>query len=264
MSLSVREKVLVFLLIIAALIFVGVKYLISPVQLSGQNNKNKIIDLFTQQQVVAQKVAVVRAADSNLQKQLASANSAAAAILPQPENELINVWAVNLAQKSGLVVTTISLSKPAVTDIGTKTGGGGTSQAGQTQTDNYLLKDYMNTYKNGSEKGSTASSSAPSTSASSATASGSSSATLEGGLLCISVSINLTGTTFNQCQAFLDDVKNCGKTAIITTYSCAQDTTGHYIVSAIIDCYGAEKLNDSDTTFAWSLPKPSGESSLMK
>jgi len=264
MSLSVREKVLVFLLIIAALIFVGVKYLISPVQLSGQNNKNKIIDLFTQQQVVAQKVAVARTADSNLQKQLASANSAAAAILPQPENELINVWAVNLAQKSGLVVTTISLSKPAVTDIGTKTGGGGTSQAGQTQNDNYLLKDYMNTYKNGSEKGSTASSSAPSTSASSATTSGSSSATGEGGLLCISVSINLTGTTFNQCQAFLDDVKNCGKTAIITTYSCAQDTTGHYIVSAIIDCYGAEKLNDSDTTFAWSLPKPSGESSLMK
>jgi Tfp pilus assembly protein PilO len=244
MSLSVREKILVFLLIIAALVFIGIKYLVTPAMQDAANGKAKLSDLFNQQVVVQQKVAAAKSADSNLQKELATANSAASAILPQPDNELLNVWIVNLVQGSGLNVTTVSFSQAAVTDITPQNNTASNTQAGSTG--GYLLKDYADSYKSVS----------PSSGA------GSQAAATEGGLLCVNVTINMTGT-YDQAKAFLDAVKNCGKTAIVNAFTCSVDNNKVYTISAVIACYGAEKLDDSDSTFAWTQPQPAGNNDLM-
>ena len=271
MSLSVREKVLVFLLIIAALVFVGIKYLVMPAVQDAARDKTKLSDLFNQQVIVQQKVSVAKGADSNLQKELATANSAASAILPQPNSELLNVWIVNLVQNSGLTVTTVSFTQATVTDIGAQNGTASNSQPSPGTTGRYLLKDYADSY-NGVSSGAATSSAVSSGTSSSGTASAASSsssagvqaAATEGGLLSVSVTVDMTGKTYDQVKNFLDAVKNSGKTAIVTTFSCSKDTNGIYNVSAIITCYGAEKLDNSDSTFAWVQPKPSGQSGLMK
>jgi hypothetical protein len=266
MSLSVREKVLVFLLIIAALVFVGIKYIVTPVLQDSAKDKAKLSDLFNQQLIVQQKIAVAKGADANLQKEMEKANSAASAILPQPDSALLNVWIVNLVQSSGLSVTTVSFTPATVTDTGAQNGTASNSQPSPGTTGRYLLKDYADSY-NGVSSGaatSSAASSGTSSAASSSSSAGVQAAATEGGLLSVSVTVDMTGKTYDQVKNFLDAVKNSGKTAIVTTFSCSKDTNGIYNVSAIITCYGAEKLDNSDSTFAWVQPKPSGQSGLMK
>jgi hypothetical protein len=261
MSLSAREKILMFLLLIAALVFIGLKYLVMPAIQAETKDKAKLADLFDQQSVVQQKVAVAKGASSGLQKQLEKADSAASAILPQPNSELLNAWIVNLAQSSGLTVTTVSLAQATVTDIGAQNGAAASSQTTSGSTGNYLLKDYADSY-NGVSSGNSSAPAASSSSSSGSTAS--QAASTEGGLLRVSFTVDMTGKTYDQAKSFLDAVKNSKKTAVVTTFSCAKDPSGAYIVSAVITCYGAEKLDNSDSTFAWAQPQPAGQGNLMQ
>jgi hypothetical protein len=253
MSLSVREKILVYLLVIAVIVFIGVKYLDMPAVRANNADSARAENLLTQQDTAQQKVVAVQNSSSSLEKALASANSAASSLLPQPDIDLLNVWVVNLVQSSGLNVTSISFTQPSSTDVGASS----TTQNGTSSAINqdYLLGQYAKGYK-GEISNPSATSENNSTSSSAATTSGA-----IGGVLGVNVTMALTGN-YNQAKAFLDIVKNSGKTVIVTSFGCSVSGST-YSINATLQCFGAEKPDSSDGTFNWTLPKPAGAGNVM-
>ena len=253
MSLSVREKILLFLLAIIAIAFLGLKFLIFPLYQQNVKNYNRLKGLTVSQETAAQKVSGAKSASSNLQKEEAKAVSTATSILPEPQNYQLNVWVVNLAQSTGLAVNSISFSSPVAADITATASNTNNSNNSSSVTANsvsdYLMREYAQSYLTGSA--SSSSNASNTSSASSAIGSPSSKSSATGGLLKISVNLEMTGQNIGQVEQFLNAVKNSKKTVVVTTIDSSMQQDKTYSVNATIDCYGAEKLDNSDTTFKW-------------
>jgi Tfp pilus assembly protein PilO len=285
MSLSIREKVLLFVLALVAILYFGMKFLVMPSYGSNQKDKADLQRLAMLKNTALQQVSGTKNANANLQAELKKATGAASSILPEPKNELLNVWIVRLVQRSGLSVTSISFGAATSADISAQSSAQNnvqsSSQPAANQTADYLLKDYANAYNsgvssssaassatssasNGAKSSSSASSSKGGTSSTASASPGSTSsqaAATKGGLINVGVTVEMAGN-YDQAKQFLDDVKNCGKTAVVTSFECKIES-GIYKISAVINCYEAVKLDNSDSTFAWDLPKPAGTNDVM-
>lgn len=270
MTLNLREKILVFLLGIVVVLFVGIKLLITPAFTTLSVHTQTLLDMQTKQDIARTNLATASKLDSTVKKAATAADTAAASILPSVDNERLNLWLLGLTAANGLSVNSIKFSTPAVTDIGqtttTQQSSGSGSQVTTANTLTYLLKTYAEEFKghtvsSGTAGNSTASKStsatAQSNSASQTTKSTGSSSSATGSLLSEDVTLQLTGN-YGGFKALLDTIKNSGKTVQVTKLDITPQNA-----TVVLRCYGAEKPDDTDTVFAWTLPAPAGKSDIM-
>lgn len=269
MTLSAREKILLFVLAIVLILFVGIRYLVLPSFKSYTADLQKLDGLMQKQQQTQNAVSQARTVGERERQALQKAESAASPLLPSADSDLLNVWAVKLMEDAGLKVTSITLAPATSVDIAPSGSGAAGTSSAVPGLPGYKLGDYAETYKGTAPKaagGTSSAASSPSSASSSASGTSSASSSAAGGskegtVLNVNISASMTGT-YAQASAFLDAVKNCGKTAVVTSFTCTGSGAA-VTFDAVISCYAAEKLDNSDTTFAWDQPAPAGKNSLM-
>lgn len=279
MTLNLREKILVFVLSIVVVLFIGVKLLLTPAFGALSLHTQTLLDMQTKQAIARANLSATTKLNSNIQKAAAAADSAAASILPSVDNAQLNLWILGLTGQSGLTLSAVKFSDSTVTDIGSDStsqqSSGSSSQSGssngqQTTAANkltYLLKTYAEGYKSNTltnnkttaSNGTTAPKSGASALQNSSGAQAAKGAT--GALLREDVTLELSGT-YDGVKAFLDAVQNSGKTVRVISLDVVvvNNVTS---AEAVLACYGAEKPDNSDTTFTWNLPAPSGKSDVI-
>lgn len=280
MTLNLREKILVFLLGIVVVLFVGIKLLITPALATLSLHTQTLLDMQTRQNIARMNLATASKLDNTVKKAASAADAAAANILPSVDNERLNLWLLGLTSANGLTVNSIKFATPVVTEIGqtatNQQSSGSSSQVTTVNTLTYLLKTYAEGFKGHTVSSGTVGSSTASKSTSAATQSSSAAQTAKstagtaantastgtststaGSLLSEDVTLQLSGN-YGGFKAFLDTIKNSGKTVQVTKLDITPQNA-----TVVLRCYGAEKPDDTDTVFAWTLPAPAGKNDIM-
>jgi Tfp pilus assembly protein PilO len=268
LNISMREKILLFVLGLVAICFLGIQFLIMPAADSLGNNSATLMQTQVQVAQAQADVAQAKNAPSSLSKALSEATQSASGLLPSLDKPSLHIWIFGIAKDKGLTVKSAVISDPISatpgTAISTGNSGGGTGTATNAAASSevaYNLKTYAEAYTG--NKGNTASSSASTssgTSASSSTAVGTSGAVI-GDAMMVSVDMEMTGT-YAQANAFLDAVKKTKRYVSVSGFSYKiKDKKLTFDVT--LQCYAAQKLDSSDNLFNWALPVPSGQKDLM-
>jgi len=240
MTLNVREKILIYVLVIVLVLFGGIKLIVMPIS-QGYLTDSAALFTLTQQKNKAQNdVLLSKQIDVSKQTVLSEAIKSSQLFYPSLSNEYLNVLAVNLALSNGFTVYSIRFSAA---------GGSSTAAIGAISPDgNYLLKNLAEQFNN-------AVSGIKSQVAAVKPADGSV-------VVARDVTLNMTGTSYTNIKGFLSAVKLSGKTVIVTAFNCTKAGVG-YQVTATLRYFGAEQLAGSSNTSYWPLSPPSGQTGIM-
>ncbi|HEX3026621.1 MAG TPA: hypothetical protein VHR42_05280 [Clostridia bacterium] len=256
MTLTSREKKLLFVLALVVILVGGFRFLVLPAYSKFNTENENFSTLLARQLIAKGNLAAAGTIDSGLQKKLSDVDSSASALFPSLSNDQLNIWILDLTAKNGLSVSSIKFGSPYVTEISkdniknADSSTSGSTSAGQNQTAagdlNYLLKKYAQGYKGSSTSAVPATTSGSSSSSSSAQ-SGASSQQAGNSLVGEQIKISMTGS-FAQANSFLDAVKNSKKTVLVSSFSCSPKGST-LTIDATLLFYGAEKPDSSDKTF---------------
>lgn len=262
MRLSIREKIMLLALGIAAIIFFGLQLLIFPSMNKLTTDKSNSLAL--QPKLVEAQLNLMSAnsVDTNIKKAYDSALTEATPLLPSLDKPSIQIWLFGIATNSGLKVQSATFGDPnptAAPAANSLASDNSTSSTGSASNNdagtNYLMKTFADQYLGKS------SSATPSTTTSS-TAATSTVSTSASEVMMSTVTLQMSGS-YSSIKSFLDAIHDTKRYVIITSLDCSKSTTG-YIFNVTLNCYAAEKLDKSDNLFDWAFPTPSGQSDLMK
>jgi Tfp pilus assembly protein PilO len=76
-----------------------------------------------------------------------------------------------------------------------------------------------------------------------------------------SVTLVMTGS-YTSLENFLDAVSGSGRCIVLASIQISQQNSV-LTCNVVLQCYGAEKLDNSDSIFDWKLPLPSGKKTMM-
>lgn len=270
MKLSVREKGLVIFLLVFALLALGINFLIVPQYKVLSGLTNDMLGYKTQQYIASGDLEAVKKIDATQSKVLSETNQAASSLLPTLDNDILNVWFVNMAKSNQLSVVSIMFGQESATNIAVAIVSESNSSKGTVDIQqNYLLKTYADTYRGksnnaGKESGNLSASANTSSgnkkaTPSQANSSGSSNAYP---VLGETVDLKVSGS-YGNIKNLLNTIANSKRLIRVSSLTCS-GSSANCIAEVKIDCYGAEKPDDTDKLFDWQLPAPSGQSSLLK
>ncbi|MFT8889636.1 MAG: hypothetical protein ABF904_12570 [Ethanoligenens sp.] len=245
MKLNVREKMLLLALVGFLVLYLGIRFLLTPAWSSLSKSSVQLANVEAQRQTASANVAAAANIPKAKQAAQNKAALAAKALLPEMSKEDIHQYVVPLAQAQGLNVTALVLNDPFSADIGI------TSSMSSPVPD-YSLKMYAQR-ANGQRVTSSASSMGTSSAAgaaqntgSSVSGAGTSSAPgtasgKSGTVLAYTVTITANGT-LAQANAFSDAIKNTGRTILVNSVQFSQQNgTGSMTISLTFYC--AQKLD---------------------
>lgn len=268
LDISIREKMMLVVLGLVAVIFIGFQVLIMPASNALSTDAATLVTTQTNVAQAKADVAQANGSSSYMEKTFAAAKNSASPLLPSADKPTLHVWLFGIIKKSGLTLQSANLSDPAaatpatetITSDGTTTTSGDITYNMKTYADAYLGKTSSTTSTTSSLASSTSSTTSDTSSASSATSSSASSNTT-GDALMVSVTLQMTGSYAN-AKSFLDAVKKTNKYVVISSFSCTKSNKV-YSCNITLECYAAEKLDGSDHIFDWTLANPAGKSGLM-
>lgn len=238
MTLSLREKILVYLLVLVLAVFCIYKFAYTSVAADYESNRTTYEDLSQQYELQEQQVARYADIDATLASAKEEASRAAEAFFPSLEPENLSLWLDGYIRRAGFTVGSITIADPAVATIG------GVSSAASDYS--YPIRDYAAAFllpQDGAEETDMAQPDAG------APAAGQDKeAVPENSVLSTVVNLSLAGPAA-AVDSFCDEIKNCGKTVMIRAmrYSpeTGEDGGGEkFIVNITLVFYAVPKASD--------------------
>jgi Tfp pilus assembly protein PilO len=246
MTLSYREKILVVLLLVVAVIYLGIQFLIMPAYNSYTNNQSIVSELTDKKLLVQNNVSNVTNINVALQKAQANALNVAKPFLPTLDADILNVWANNIASSNGYTIQSIAITSPKATIIQLNP-----SKSENTLPNSYPIKDFANKVNGINNQGTAAT-----TSQATAPANG----RLDNkSMLESDITLSMTGQ-FSNVSSFLNAIKNSKRTVNVSSFTATYNDKNVFIFTCTINCYAVQKLDSSDNLVDWNLPAPSGKS----
>jgi Tfp pilus assembly protein PilO len=273
-DLSFREKILLVVLGIVAIVFIGAKLLIIPATNALSKDRATYETLkFGVEQAKTDMVQVGSTAKS-LSKVTEEAKDAASPFFPSLDKPSLSIWLQDIAKKSGFAVESIDISDPVTANL----SAGSFSVAELTETSGSAENSKANndnTKKNADSDNETTTSSAASTSSSDSTSSATSASSSSSGSSSSSsksaennitsssstVKLKMSGS-YGAAKSFLDAIKDTKRYVVVSSFSCKEENNT-FVCEVTLQCFAVQKLDDSDNIFEWKLPAPSGKNSLM-
>lgn len=254
LNLSMREKIMLLVLGLVIIILFGAKLLIIPASSSLNTDtanltKAKLSVLEANTQLVEAK-----SAPKSVEKAYNDAKNAASPLLPSLNKPSLHLWFLNLAQESGLTIQSITIGDPSPA-----TPSFDSSASTQTSSESNItcnMDNYAKAYINGN-----AASSKPDSSESGTDEESDEPSPAAGDAMTASVELNMTGS-YEGMETFLDTIEKTKRNIIISAFNCKTDS-GVFTFDVTLQCYAAQKLDDSDTIFDWKEDNPEGKDDLM-
>ena len=269
LDLSFREKIMLVILGVVAIIFIGAKLLIIPTSNALSTDKSNFETI--KFNVEKAKVEMIQAgsASSSLNKTFNEAKEAASAFLPSLDKPSLSIWIQDIAKKSGLTVNSVEISDPIGTNLSAASfSASGTATASSNSgTADYNMRKYADIYK-GNKVSASSSSAVSSSSSSSSSAESSGNSTGSGSkkstgnnILTSNVQLKMTGS-YSGAESFLDAIKATGKYVVVSSFA-SETENGAFNCEVTLQCYAVQKLDGTDTVLDWKLAAPSGKQDLM-
>jgi Tfp pilus assembly protein PilO len=252
MNLSIREKVMLLTLCLVAVVFLGIKFLISPAMGNLSADKTKFLQMQLKVSNAQSTVLTAKGMDIKTQNAYEDAKTAAAPLFPSLDKPSLNVWLFKLAEAKGLTIETTSLGDPSASSNNSAAAPSGTSTASTgagTDTSNltYLMKTYADQYFGKA---------VPQNSKNSK-----SSTTNQTNALTSTVTMPFIGS-YSDFKSFLDAIRETKRSIVVSSFDCSNKNAA-FSCNITLQFYAAEKLDNTDSIFDWSLPKPAGQKDLM-
>lgn len=243
MNLSIREKVLITLLAVIAILFGGIQFLVMPA-VQGANAQDVKLEDTRLQYINAQEIMNnIDSYDKGLEKAKINAASASAAFFPSLDSELLNVWAEGIVVKCGLKTNSIQITDPKLLPV-------------------TLPKQSPSPldYPIGEKADQIIQKSTSSASPSSAAQNAKPGTTV---VIMSQITVKVKGS-FQNIQSFLNSVSGCGKTATVSAMEIGGYDVSGYSAVITVDCYAVKKIDDNDQTLNWNQGSPAGQDNVMK
>lgn len=250
MNLSIREKVMLLTLCLVAVVFLGIKFLISPAMGNLSADKTKFLQMQLKVSNAQSTVLTAKGMDIKTQNAYEDAKTAAAPLFPSLDKPSLNVWLFKLAESQGLTIETTSLGDPSASSTNSAAAPTANSSASAgTDPSNltYVMKTYADQYfgkpvtKNSKDS--------------------KSSTTNQTNALTSAVSMQLTGS-YSDFKTFLDAIRDTKRSIVVSSFDCSNKNAA-FSCNITLQFYAAEKLDNTDSIFDWNLPKPAGQKDLM-
>lgn len=249
-----REKFLAIILATVVILLGGFKLLIEPEIKNLGKAMTNLSDAVSKKKAADLNVARSKTIDNDNKLLEGQIIENTKAYFPTLKSDEINIFFQGLADKSGILFNSITMTTPIATQITNPTN----PKSGIT----YPALDAANSIEsitNGTYTPQTSSDSKSSTSTSKSTANATQEKQVSNDTLeMMTVSIQFNGT-YDQIIGFINEVKNCGKITRITTFSITKSDTGQLLASISAECYGVKKFLDDGSAVTSSLPAPSGK-----
>ena len=251
MKLSAREKILVMILAVVVVLGGGIRFLAVPAYQDLKDKTSQLTELAIKQAAAQASVKAAAGIPKNLDAAKKKASEASKPFFPSLDSDQLQLWVTNITTEKGLAVGNLSVSSPAVDSFK------GKGNAASAVID-YPIRDYASAFKGGNAGAQAAQQSGRQSAAQSA---GGKTELSGSSVLKASVSMSLTGT-YADILEWLDALSGSGRTVKVAQIGLGQNTNGKLSVSVVLDCYGVEKIDDSDSTVNWNLPKPAGKNMM--
>jgi Tfp pilus assembly protein PilO len=244
MTLSYREKILVILMLVVAIIYVGSQFLVMPAYNSYTKNQASLLTV-TGKKIQAQNYVLLAAnINSSLIKTQKDAIDTAKPFLPSLDSVSLNVWATNNATNNGFTIQSIAITDPKVTTIQLAP-----AKVASTAQASYPINDFANVVNGINNQ-------APITTPPKVPAAN---GKLDNNSVLESdISLSMTGQ-FSKVSAFLDAIKSSNRTAVVSSFTTSINDKGVFTLTCTINCFSVQKLDSSDKLVDINLPTPSGK-----
>lgn len=253
MTLSSREKILLGAFTLFIILILGFKFMILPALGSLSTDSQKLLQIQLKIDDANSKATQSKSIDAMVTKALKDAKSASSPLLPSLNKPSLQVYFLNLAKVSGLTVSSINISdpvaasspadsKPSSSASSNSSTNSTSSSVGSSAEPDYAMKTYAEQYK-GISSGSKAS------------------AGKSGEAMMSAVDIKMTGN-YAAAKSYLNAIRDSKRSIVVSSFKCSSDNNV-FTFEITLQCYAAQKLDNSDTIFNWSLPNPSGKNDIM-
>lgn len=253
MSLNSREKILLIAFTLFLIIILGFKFMILPAVGSLSTDSQNLLHTQLKIDDANLKTVQSKSVDAKVSKALTDAKSAASSLLPSLDKPSMQVYFLDLAKTSGFTVNSINIgdpaaasspasdSKPGSSSSSSSPSKSTSSDAGSSAEPDYAMKTYANQFKGTSSSGKTSAKT--------------------GEAMMSTVDMKMTGN-FAAAKSYLNAIRDSKRSIVVSSFKCStQDNIFTFEIT--MQCYAAQKLDNSDTIFNWKLPNPSGKNDIM-
>lgn len=247
MTLNLHEKYLLVTLAFLLIIFLGFKFLIIPAMGSLSADSKNLTQNQIQVNDANSKMAQLKSLSANINKNLAEAKDASSSLFPSLDKPSLQVYFLDIAKVSGLTVTSVNVSDPVAASSPasiskSSSSSSGSNSSGAYSEPSYQMKTYAEQYKGSSQSAKSTSSKA-------------------GEAIMSNVTIKMTGN-YAAAKSFLNAIRDSKRSILVLSFDCSSESNP-FTFEITMQCYAAQKLDNSDNVFNWKLPNPAGKSDLM-
>jgi hypothetical protein len=215
MTLSLREKILIYLLVLVLAVFSIYKFVYTYVSADYETNKTMLVSLTQQNNLRRELYTKYAAIDTTIAEAAEKADQAADPFFPSLEPEKLNLWLDGYVSKAGLALGSIIISEPTVAPIG--------EVSNITYDYNYPIKDYADAFLLPQDNPEDAAASDAPSDDGAVPADQSEEGMQEDAVLGSIVNISLSGPV-SGLNTFSDEILSCGKTVMIRSMSYSYGT----------------------------------------
>lgn len=116
-QLSNKEKTLLYILAVAIVMVVGVKFMLLPSLESYKALQNELETAKQQEAIINQKLSEVEAFDNKIEEVITQVEEASRPFYPNAPKEMIQQWIVGEAKKNNIQITALTVSDPTATAV---------------------------------------------------------------------------------------------------------------------------------------------------
>jgi len=243
-----REKFLIIILAATAILMGGFKFIIGPQLKNIAQTRIELVGVVSEKQSAKEnvlKAKTVKKENATFKEQI---NEATKPFFPELQNDKIQIYFNDLANKSGVSFSSFIMTNKVVSQI--------TEQLFTDSTLKYPAKDSVNQMheiENGTKT------TAQNTAVPVQTANSAEKQVPKDLVEMMTVTIQFKGT-YEQLLTFLDGIKNSGKTVRISALDTTMDEeTGAIINHITAECFGVIQLSEKNTVAEETLPAPAGK-----
>lgn len=225
MILSYREKILIVLLLVVAVLYLGIQFLIMPAYDSYSKNKITLSEV-SDKKTLAESNAITA---PNINKSLLSAQEKALAaadpFLPNLDSDILFSWVNNIVASQGLIIQQINITEPKIIEI--------QKPDSKTQATSYPINDFANIIKD-------VKSNIPTTATNSGTDKVSQNAVI---MSEITLTMKDQNNGMPNTRGFLDAIIAQNRTANVASFSVARNDKNEMGLTCTLYCYAVQKLD---------------------
>lgn len=228
MMLSYREKILIILLLVVAVLYVGIQFLVMPAYNSYTNNQAALSDISDKKSAAENNVIIAPNISKAFQDAQQKALDVADPFLPNLDSEILYSWVSGIVTGQGLVIQQINITEPKITEI--------QKPNSQAQATSYPIKDFANTVND-------IKSNVPTPTATNPNDKVSQNAVI---MSEITITMKDQNNGVPNTRGFLDAINAQKRTVNVASFSVTKNDKNEMVFTCTLDCYAVKKIADTD------------------